>query len=215
MKFDLKTMTENQLLILTIVAACVVVGSLGGVCYLGIARYSKLRKEVDTLEMQLDQAAARVAQIKPLTAELKLRAATALQYERLLPNDANKEELLELFSNMKNETGVKISSVKINEVIDKGRSRARRSKAGSAPSVQKVEFQLALESDYFQFGRFVNLLENYPRFMAVTEFALKEPGEDLAQTISLTGCTYKYQAPAPAAGAGPSARSRRSARKAL
>ena len=193
MKFDLKRMKERHLLLLTLVVVCVIVGGLGAVLYLGFGRFAELKAEVASVQTELNRVANRVDQIKTLTKELQEWDRTAGDYARILPDHANKEELLEVFSEVKNETGVKISSMKINEEDLRRANRASKgSKSAEEPDVQKVTFQLSLESDYFQFGKFVNLLETYPRFMAVSEFSLGEPDEELTHGITLTGCTYKY-----------------------
>lgn len=191
MKFDARRMSEKKLLMLTILAVCMLVGLLGGALYLGFVKHHRLRQEVVSLQDQLDRVADRVAQIKGLTRRLEQWEKIAPDYIRILPDDTNKEELLEVFSEVKNETGVRIGSVKINEEELRRTAGARGAKTPES-QVQKVSFELSIKGDYFQFGRFVNLLETYPRFMEINEFALSEPDEELMHDITLSGCTYKY-----------------------
>jgi len=188
MNLNLKNMSEKHLLILTIVTVLVIALALGAVFFLGFLRYRTIKTEIAELQTELDKVRARAKKIEPLKKELKKWAAAAKDNERVLPEHANKEELLEMFAEMKVASNINISSVKINTAA----TGKRKTRASTDPEcLQKVDYEISVHGEYFNLGSFVNMLENYPRFMAVNEFALKEPDNEI-HAVTLRGCTYRY-----------------------
>ena len=179
---------ESHKMVLVVLAALIVIGP---VIYFTNEDYGKivvLKEQMESIRGDIGKAELRIAQIPKLVEERDKWRTTVVQYEKVLPDKANKEELLELFSEMKSLTGVGISSLKVTDEPDTASSRKTKQEL-----YKRVDFQLSMSGDYFQFGSFVNQLENYRRFMAVNSFRLTEPDDDLLHTVTLSGSTFTYQ----------------------
>jgi len=126
------------------------------------------------------------------------------RYHDRLPDEDRLEELFDRFSEFEEVSGLdwKGSDYKKSPAAQRGVPTA---------SYRRIQYTFEIRGEFFQFCKYVNLLENMVRFATIDEFTIKRarkgrrPEEDEGQLlmcdIKLTFSVYALPSPSPASQA--------------
>ncbi len=174
------------LLAMLIGAGVLALASGAGVWYLQ-KESAELETQNSALQTRVAQAQTKISKLPQLRAqreesEVRLRVA-----ERILPSQEEIETLVDNLSAFAERSGVVITkAAPVRQVAYGG-------PGGSARPFEEANFDLDLKGDYFQYVEFLNLLENYKRFIRVDSFTIS-PGrsQDESLGIDLKFATFTY-----------------------
>lgn len=170
--------------------------------------YQDLGQETETLGQRIREAQRKVKVDIP-KARAQLAAAEEEQdrfrYRDRLPDEDRLEELFDQLSDFE-----RSANVEWLESLSKEARNTRRTQG--AASYERLEYTLELTGGFFEFCRFINLIETMPRFAKVESFTIKRSGKATAEAnqrpkcdLKLVFSVFRMKAPAPAP-AGPGRR---------
>ncbi len=190
------TKKEKMILLVTLIASAVIALGAGTGIYFLQREAGEIQTENTVLESRVAQAQTKIARLPAIRAEREAAQARLEVAESILPSQEEIENLVDNLSEFAKTSGV---------IIEKAapvRQAAFSGPRGVVKRFEEATFELDLQSDFFQFVEFVNLLENYKRFIRVDGFAIKSgrtPEEGL--DIALKFATFSYTG-TPAAKGG-------------
>lgn len=179
---------KEKIILLTILVASAVIalGSGAGV-YLLQKKAGVLEQQNTALEGRVAKARTKINKLPELRAERERAEARLVIAERILPSQEEIENLVDNLSEFARESGVVITEAA------PFRQSGYRGGQGGAKKFEEANFSLSIEGNFFQFVKFLNLLENYKRFIKVDGFTVKsgkDPGKP--HEIELTFTTFTY-----------------------
>ncbi|MHC4713113.1 MAG: type IV pilus inner membrane component PilO [Planctomycetota bacterium] len=186
---------KTVLLVILVASALVALGAGGGVYYLQ-RKAKEVEAENAVLQSRVAQAQTKISKLPAMRAQRESAEARLVVAERILPSQEEIESLVDNLSEFALASGV---------IIEKAapiRQGAFAGPRGVVKRFEEADFELKLQGDFFEFVEFINLLENYKRFIRVDGFSLKSgrtPEEAL--DISLKFATFTYNG-TPAAKGG-------------
>ncbi len=183
---------EKVILLIVLIASLVVALGSGAAVYLLQRKAGELQSENAALHSRVAKARTKLNNLNALRAQREASEARLQVAECILPSQKEIEDLVDNLSEFAKKSGI---------VITKAKPINRSAYAGARGAVKRFEeadFDLELSGDFFQFVEFLNLLENYKRFIRTDAFTLKAGrGEDAPLDIALKFATFTYnEAPA-------------------
>lgn len=184
--------TQKKLM-LTIGGAglAVALAAVGGVYYA-----QGLIDEIVAQEAQKNEAIAaadkKLAQVPGLEKEVIILRENLDEYVKILPDTRQLNNFVRMLSNCERQSGVVASRLALN-----GRSSSGKSTGAFTP----IEYTYEMTATLWQCLKFMNLIENYERFVSITQFDIHtgggQKGEetrdgDVVHEVTLTLQTYSY-----------------------
>ncbi len=184
---------EKMVLLVTLIASGVVALASGTGMYFLQKNSGELATTNAALESRVAQAQSKINKLATLRAQREQAQVRLVVAESVLPSQEELESLVDNLADFARKSGVIITKA------SPGRQSAYRKAVGGVKRFDVAEFNLDLEGDYFQLVEFVNLLENYKRFIRVDSFNVKSGRtQEDPHDIALKFATFTYvDAPAP------------------
>jgi Tfp pilus assembly protein PilO len=134
-------------------------------------------------------ADAKIKQIPNIEKEAIILRENLGEYVKILPDDRDLTDFVRMLQTFERQSGIRSTGL-----IQK-KARASKGKERFTP----IEYTYQMTATLWQGLKFMNLVENFERFVSVTDFNIK-PGKsgeqtidgEVVHTISLTMNTYKY-----------------------
>jgi Tfp pilus assembly protein PilO len=183
--------TQKKLLLTiggTSLALCLLAG--GGIYYT-----QGLIEEVDARvadkQKAIEDADRKIATIPALEKAVIILRENLDEYVKILPNDAELSNFLRMLNQSNRQAGI----TKSNSLTGKNRREAKGERFTA------IEYTYDIEATLWQCMKFMNLIENFERFVSITEFQVtsgdRGRGDDtrdgaVVHKVRLTMQTYKY-----------------------
>lgn len=153
---------KNQ--IITVVIAVVILLGSVGLSYWIYDNYKLTREEEENFKSQISIAKVKRDKVPGLEDEVIKLRENVKEYVKILPDNNEVNEFVKKLSDFAGQSNVDLVSLK-----DDNQSNRRRKKE----VFDKESFRLKLSGNIFQFLKFISLIENYERFIKISEIALK------------------------------------------
>jgi Tfp pilus assembly protein PilO len=182
---------ERQALIITVIVVVLAVVAIGAGLFFTYRELGQLNEENANLDAKITDAQNKVNKIPDLKKQVSILLADLVLYEEILPDEKEIENIQDLFNDFKKEASIEIVSVRPKAV--------RTSMRPVQANYDQHTYDLKLVGTYYQFMKFVNLLETHNRFIKVDTFEIRQKDPDsLISDIALTISTFSFKAPAAA-----------------
>lgn len=178
-------MNEMKKTVISAVAVLVVVLAASGWTYMGWRKCRQAETALEQKKTQVAQLREKIARIPELRQEKTKLQEELAEYETILPNDRDLNNIFDTLSSFTKDSGVTILEFKPE--------RERQDRPGESSSYKQVSYDLKLEGDFFQVIKFINLLENHKRFVRIDslEMGKRDLDEPLGET-SIQISTFVY-----------------------
>jgi Tfp pilus assembly protein PilO len=205
--------SEKTLMIASIAVFVVLVGAFGVLCYRTNKEIKKINKETEAIKAQSRELQVKIDKLPGMEKERAELAAQMTEYEKILPDAEEIENLMTMLSEQADLSDCDVSDFSL--IAD--RTPVGRGRGAATGAYKKVKFDCTVSSSkkrkgYYCACKFLNLLERYERFIAADNFTLRAGQDaDTAMHLDLSAHTYTFtgkMAPA-AAAAGRGRRGRR------
>jgi Tfp pilus assembly protein PilO len=183
--------TEKQLTIMTIVVSVVIAGLFAFLIYQDLQTVDQEKQEIENLTAQIRQADQEAAKMPGREADVIVYREIVQRDAEILPNEAEINDFITRIGEFE-----KISGVVVTEV--KGlKERTRGRKGAAQAAIIKIPLKLKVRGSTDQFLRFINLFENFDRFVKISGFSLMhgrvvDSEGNLQHEINLELETYQY-----------------------
>jgi Tfp pilus assembly protein PilO len=181
---------KKQLLTIGSVAACLCLSAFGGVYY-AHGLIDDIQVEVEAKKQSIAAAEAKIAQIPGLEKEVIILRENLDEYVKILPDTRELNDFVRMVDQFERQSGVEGTGL-----IPK----ATRAGKGAERFVP-IEYTYEMTATLWQFLKFLNLVESYERFVAVSDFSIVAGGDgkddelrdgDVVHTVKMTLQTYTY-----------------------
>lgn len=177
---------EKIVLLTVIIGACILALGAGTGVYFLQKKAAELEADNIMLQSRVAQAQTKLSRLPAMRAHRETAQAKLHVAERILPSQEEIENLVDNLSEFAIRSGIVIAKA----------APVRQGAYGHGGVVKRFEeanFDLDLVGDYFQFVEFLNLLENYKRFIRVDTFAMKSGrSQEEPLDIDLKFATFTY-----------------------
>jgi Tfp pilus assembly protein PilO len=172
-------------------AAAALCLAAGGGIYWTQGVIDEVRLGIEAKEAEVAKADARIRQIPALERDVIILRENLGEYVKILPDDKELTDFLRMLNQFNRQSGVKSSSL-----VNKQRGAAK-----SADRFTPIEYSYEMTATLWQAVKFMNLVENFERFVSITDFSIDSgAGSDKEQTrdgdvvhqFKLTLQTYSY-----------------------
>src|SRR5262245_45633450 len=172
-------------------AICLLAG--GGV-YWASGLIDDERKAIEQKHTEITAADQKIAKIPATETEVIILRENLDEYVKILPDTQGLNDFITTLNQFVTQSGV------ITQNFQPGRLIKSQSK--TPEKFSRVEYQYDMTATLWQFLKFINLIENYERFISITDFSIQHiNGRDAEQrdgdqvhSIKLTMETYVYNA---------------------
>jgi|GEM_PF-1890591 len=182
---------KKQLLTIAGVAAAVCSVAIGGVWYVN-GMVTEVELQVETKRGELAVADTKISKIPSLEQEVVILRENLGEYVKILPDDDQLNDFVRMVNRFGSQSGVRGTDLKKKDL------RQRKKPGRFIPIAYTYEMTATL----WQGLKFMNLVENFERFVSVTEFSI-QPGTsengaaatvngEVVHTIKVTMQTYQY-----------------------
>lgn len=165
--------------------------SLGGVYY-AQGLIEEVKASIEEKTQAIAAADAKITQIPAIERDVIVLRENLDQYVKILPDTRDLNDFLRILTMFGKQSGI--------EGINLTRAGDRNAKGGDRFAL--IEYNYDFTATMWQFLKFVNLVENYDRFISISSFDItalaggknsEETREgDVVHTIKLTMQTYQY-----------------------
>jgi len=157
--------TEKQLTIMTIVVAVVIAGLFAYLIYEDLGAIEEEEATIDRLTAQIRTADAEIAKKKGRETDVIVFREIVQRDSAILPDEAEINDFINRIGEFEKYSGVVVTSVA-------GLQDRRRRGGAPKEAILKIPLQLKLRGSMEQFLKFVNLFENYDRFVNISGFTI-------------------------------------------
>ncbi|MBU0755017.1 MAG: type 4a pilus biogenesis protein PilO [Planctomycetes bacterium] len=154
----------NRNWILTVAITVAVILGSGGLSYWIYDEYQKTKEEENDLQSQIETAKVKRDKVPGLESEVIKLRENVKEYVKILPDTKEVNEFVKKLSDFANQSGVELVSLKDDK-------RSGRKKTQEV--FDKESFRLELTGNVFEFLKFISLIENYERFITISEISVK------------------------------------------
>ena len=163
-----KKVWKKNVVVAAVVTSVIILGC-GGLSYWIYESYNKAREEEETCRNQ--SAAFRVKQerVPSLEREVIMLRENVKEYVKILPDEAKVNDFADSLSGFAEE-----SEVFFTKLDDK----ANRKPGKKKEVFDRTTFHLNLSGNLFQLLKFISLVENYERFVRISEITIKAGDND-------------------------------------
>ena len=181
-------LTEKQLLILTIGITVLLSGGLGFFIWSDLETVKEEEHKLADVRAQIDSAQREIDQRQTREYRVIANREKSQQEVAFLPSATEIENFWDVLERFAEESGVRISAI-----LSKGSSSRRRGKS----TIDSVPQLITLTATTEEFLRFLNLVENYDRIIAVIEYRLSatktsDVDGKARHTIKMSLATFTY-----------------------
>ncbi len=182
---------KKQLFAIGGAALVVCLGSVAGVFYTQGA-IEEVQAQVDQKQQEVAAAEAKVKQIPATEDDVIILRENLDQYVTILPDTKELSNFVRMIDDFERQTGIRGTGLI-------PRNNARGGKGGDR--FLPIEYTYEMNATLWQFLKFMNLIENFERFVAITDFQItggsggrNEGGteEEVVHTMRVTLRTYTY-----------------------
>lgn len=183
--------TQRKLLYSIGGAATILCLAAGGGIYWTQGQIDETNAQTEAKEALIAKADGRIRQIPALERDVIILRENLGEYVKVLPDDKELTDFLRMLNQFNRQSGVKSSAL-----VNKQRSGPK-----TADRFTPIEYSYEMTATLWQAIKFMNLVENFERFVSITEFSIqtgsgKEKEQtrdgDVVHTFKLTLQTYSY-----------------------
>jgi len=195
-----KKLTEKQMTILSVLVMTGVLLALSGGLFYGVSLAGSLNGEIDDLGIRRDDLVRKERELPKLRKEIVSLEIEVERMVRILPND---QEIANLVKNLdeiaygtrEGSRAIKVTGFQPDE--EKRVVGLRQKEEDPNAAFTAHPYLINAQGNYYEFGRFINLLENHIRFISTCAFEMTVPKDK--RLASITGkfitikiVTYTY-----------------------
>ena len=193
--------TQKKMLATVGVVTFTLSGLACGGVYYAQGQIEEVEANVTAKQLEVAAANAKIAKIPSLEREVVILREGLDEYVKILPDNSQLEEFLRMVNRFDNQSGVRGLGLqkKPAKILRRGQKQGK---------FTPIEYTYEMTATLWQGLRFMNLIENFERFVSITEFSI-EPGESSAgvvetiegeavHKIKITMQTYQYNRPGKA-----------------
>jgi Tfp pilus assembly protein PilO len=182
--------TQKKLLLAiggTSLALCLTAG--GGIYYTA-GLIEEVEAQVEEKEKSVAAADQKIALVPALEKDVIILRENLDEYVKILPNDKELSDFLRMLSQFNRQSGVQARMLQ---------NKQRREAKGER--FTPIEYTYELTATLWQCMKFMNLVENFERFVSITDFSIQSGGDgrsedtrdgDVVHKVKLTLQTYAY-----------------------
>lgn len=186
----MKSLTELQKLIITIIISIIFIGLLAYLIFDINEEIKTVEASIVNQERTLKDTQAKVDQIAGLKADIKELESRIGDMERTLPNDKEVPLLLRQMQQLITKTGIQIDSLTPSGPVAKKSKRGAK-KGKSVEFYNRYALALSLTGEYHQLMRFISGIEHMKRFTSIEKISVS--GKSKKLKIKLTIVTYAFK----------------------
>lgn len=184
--------TQKKLLLTIGGATFAICGLAAGGVYYAQGLIEEVDVQVTAKRGEVAAADAKIAKVPGLEKEVIILRENLGEYVKILPDDDQLNEFVRMINRFDNQSGVRGTGLKKKNV------RQGKSKGRFTP----IEYTYDMTATLWQGLKFMNLVENFERFVSITEFSIA-PGKgdngaaetvngEVVHVIKVTMQTYQY-----------------------
>ena len=175
-----------------------IAGSALAVCGLAVfgvfhaqGRIEEIAAQVETKQQAITAAEGKIAQIPALEKDVIVLRENLDEYVKILPDTKELNSFVRMLNQFERQSGIQGTGLIQRQMRqDKGNER-----------FTPIEYTYEMTATLWQFLKFMNLIENYERFVSITDFSIQSGGRtkgeetrdgDLVHSVRLTMQTYVY-----------------------
>lgn len=178
-------------------------GAAFGLCLLaagGIYYTDEMVAEIDAQvvgkQSAIEKAGARLRQIPSLERDVIILRENLGEYVKILPDQKELTDFVRMLNQFNRQSGVKSSSL-----VNTQRQAAKNDR------FTPIEYTYEMTATLWQVMKFMNLVENFERFVSITDFSIQSGSKngkvqmrdgDVVHTVQMTLQTYAYNGKADA-----------------
>ncbi len=169
-----------------------------GVCMLAGGGVYYTHGLIDEVEIKIAEKAnavlaadAKIKQTRKVETEVIILRENLGEYVKILPDDKELIDFVRMLQRFERESGIKST----------GLQQAKGSRGNAKGRFAPISYTFDMTATLWQGLKFMNLIENFERFVSITDFSIKKPrttGDvktidgEVVHSIKLTMQTYKY-----------------------
>ncbi len=180
--------TEKQLTIMTIVVAVIITGLFAALIYKDLGVIDDENSQIETTRAKIVAAETEIQKMPARETEVIVYREIVQRDAAILPDESEINKFINVIGEFEKYSGAVVTQVT-------GLSSRTRSKSKEA--ILPIPLKLQVRASIDQFLKFINLFENYDRFVSITSFSISR-GADVdangvvQHPISLELVTYQY-----------------------
>ncbi|MEC7584412.1 MAG: type 4a pilus biogenesis protein PilO, partial [Planctomycetota bacterium] len=173
----------------TAFAVCLIAG--GGVWW-ATGLITEVEESIEAKRVQIAAAEQKIARIPAAETEVIVLRENLDEYVKILPAEQGLNDFVKMLNQFEQQSGIQTSSFQPG--------RPKRQAGGKVERFTRIDYVYEMQATLWQFIKFINEIENYERFVAITDFTISQVnareavvrnGEQV-HNIKLTMETYTY-----------------------
>ncbi|MCB9876166.1 MAG: type 4a pilus biogenesis protein PilO [Planctomycetes bacterium] len=183
--------SQKKLLMTICGGAGVLCAAAAGGVYYTQGLIDEVAAQIATQEQAVAAADAKIAKIPNLEKDVIILRENLDEYVKILPDNKELTEFTRTLNKFERQTGI-LSTGLTNKNVRPGKTKG---------NFTPIEFTYDMTATLWQALKFINLIENYERFVSITDFSIVPGGQrggeqqrdgDAVHTVKLTMQTYTY-----------------------
>lgn len=180
--------SEKQLTIMTVVVAVIITGLFSGLIYKDLEQIDAKTAEIEEAKIDIAAADAEIQRMPARETDVIVFREIVQRDAAILPDESEINKFINIIGEFEKTSGVVVTQVT-------GLSRRGREKSKEA--IIKIPLKLSVLGSIDQFLKFMNLFENYDRFVNIKSFQISRgsvPDEEgvVQHSIGMELETYQY-----------------------
>ena len=184
--------TEKQKLLTIGGSALAVCLMAGGGVWWATDLITEVEESIAAKRVQIAAAEQKIARIPAAETEVIVLRENLDEYVKILPAEQGLNDFVKMLNQFEQQSGIQTSSFQPG--------RAKRHVGGKVERFTRIDYVYEMQATLWQFIKFINEIENYERFVAITDFTISQVnareavirnGEQV-HSIKLTMETYTY-----------------------
>ncbi|MCB9887696.1 MAG: type 4a pilus biogenesis protein PilO [Planctomycetes bacterium] len=181
---------KKQLVAIGAGTLLVCLGSFAGVFYTQ-GLIDEVQTQTESKQQEIAAADAKIKQIPASEDDVIILRENLDEYVKILPDSRELIAFVRMIDDFERQTGIQGTGLQPkNKRPDKGQQR-----------FVPIEYNYEMKGTLWQFLKFLNLVENYERFVSITDFQItsgaggrteQRIGDDAVHTVKVTLQTYTY-----------------------
>lgn len=156
-------MWKKNLIITVTVAGLIILGS-GGLSYWIFDAYKQAQTDEESYKNQISLAKVKRDKVPALEKAVIMLRENVKEWVKILPDEDKVNEFVDRLSDFAEASGV--SFTKLQDSAQRRRGRVKE-------VFDRTTFNLEIQGNVFQFLKFVSLVENYERFIRISDITVK------------------------------------------
>jgi Tfp pilus assembly protein PilO len=173
-------------------AVCICLAAGGGV-YWASDLVAQIEADISQKEGSIAEADAKIAKIPGLEQDVIILRENLGEYVKILPDSKELTDFVRMVYQFEKQSGIKST-----QMLGRGQREGK-----TTDRFTPIAFSYEMTATLWQCLKFINLIENYERFVSITDFSISAGGAtrgeemidgDAVHTVKLTLQTYTYNA---------------------